>query len=916
MLVDTELELGELSTRSATPTLINPAELELGEFSDLSGYKSRHCASDLSVAALGVAPTAYRPECSSMEVVAAETAAANSSNSTAMRVLCQVDGGSNAHLLSNAGAAVLCRLSPAQGMIGGIAGGLEYNAVALGEVSFAGVGQNCSLSFLYTPGEKKDILSESALLDTYEIEARKHPPRLIFCDGSKVAMIRKNGLFYVWVEFNGLAAQPGSVLEQHAAADEPRLPLAPQPGELSERDYTVAAQPGEYPGLGQPAVSAVADSDPEGPGPSGAPLEMAINAPTYPSGGPDFDGSRRRHEERARAPFGCVDNARAAEIVRQCALEGARAAKEHARATAERARAAKERRVANAQRALQDARAAEERAADEEHRLADARRAHQHAAAEHARAAVEARCDGELQWCVANVAAEPGGAPVEPEPHAAANEPEQRAAVTAADQPGAELEQHAAANEPEQRVAITIAAELGSAPVEPEQHVAANSEQNAVADEPEWRIAYAATDEPGGAPFEPEQHAAANEPEQRVAITIAAKPGSAPVEPEQYATADELPPPLAPQPGELSEREVNYTVAAQLGEFLGLGQPAVSAPHAARASSAPAAASCGPGGRNGGIAAAATARASARTTALRGQSGARAATAAALAAAHAAAAYADAARGAACDAATHAAAVYADAAQGAACDATAYAAAARAAALAAARHAVAAHAAAARRRNTAFSAPRTARGSRGRNSAAVAPSDKAASAPHAARASGARAKRGRRANQSPVKCIVEDVDIVFASVADAQSETPRELLGQANNKEDADALQLGDNFECAAAGAAAESNDTMPPPVIATPAEPEQGEFFMLATSKLDAVAAAFITKLECARPAPASVRFQIAPALVVRPRKHQIAPASAVRPRRHQRAGAEHARHALGARAGDRGVRARARAGGALAAR
>ena len=150
---------------------------------------------------------------------------------------------------------------------------------------------------------------------------------------------------------------------------------------------------------------------------------------------------------------------------------------------------------------------------------------------------------------------------------------------------------------------------------------------------------------------------------------------------------------------------------------------------------------------------------------------------------------------------------------------------ARAAALAAARHAIAAHAAAARRRNTAFSAPRTARGSRGWNSAAAAPSDKAASAPHAARASGARAKRGRRANQSPVKCIVEDIDIVFASVADAQSETPRELLGQADNKEDADMLQLGDNFECAAAGAAAESNDTLPPPVIATPAEPEQGEF-------------------------------------------------------------------------------------------
>jgi len=114
--VDTELELEELSTRSTTPTLVNSAELEWGEFSDLS------------VAALGVAPTAYCPECSSVEVVEAATAAANLSNSTAMHVLYQVDGGSNAHLLSNAGADALCRLSPAQGMIGGIAGRLEEAA--------------------------------------------------------------------------------------------------------------------------------------------------------------------------------------------------------------------------------------------------------------------------------------------------------------------------------------------------------------------------------------------------------------------------------------------------------------------------------------------------------------------------------------------------------------------------------------------------------------------------------------------------------------------------------------------------------------------------------------------------------------------------------------------------------------------
>jgi len=60
-------------------------------------------------------------------------------------------------------------------------------------------------------------------------------------------------------------------------------------------------------------------------------------------------------------------------------------------------------------------------------------------------------------------------------------------------------------------------------------------------------------------------------------VTIAAEPGSAPVELEQHAAADEPPPPVAPQPGELSEREVDYTVAAQRGEVLRLGQPAVSA---------------------------------------------------------------------------------------------------------------------------------------------------------------------------------------------------------------------------------------------------------------------------------------------------------------------------------------------------
>ena len=276
----------------------------------------------------------------------------------------------------------------------------------------------------------RELLEGSALVEPEQHAAANEPPPPL---APQPGELSEREVDYI--------AEPGSALlvepEQHDAADEPPPPLAPQPGELSserEVDYNVAAQPGEFVGQGQPAVSAAADPGPEGPGPSSAPLEMAINAP------------------------------------------------------------------------------------------------------------------------------------FEPEQHAAANKPEQRVAITIADEPERrareliEPEEHVPGGEQaesEQRVAIAAANEQEQHArelIQPEQH---------------------APGEP--APFEPEEHAAANEPEQRAAITIAAEPGSAPVEPEQHAAADEPPPPLAPQPGELSEREVDYTVAAQPGEVLGLGQPAVSA---------------------------------------------------------------------------------------------------------------------------------------------------------------------------------------------------------------------------------------------------------------------------------------------------------------------------------------------------
>ena len=247
-------------------------------------------------------------------------------------------------------------------------------------------------------------------------------------------------------------------------------------------------------------------------------------------------------------------------------------------------------------------------------RFADNRRAHEDACAQDAPAAAERACAARdarhaRHAREAAVAAddESTGKPEqravnEPVPELEqpcgpiGHRPERRVAIgIAAAKPGGEQD------EPEQRAAVTATGEPGAEPeqrarelIEPEQHVPGGEQA-----ESKQRVAITAADEPGQrarkqiqleqeqhapsgkqdetAPFEPEQHAAANEPEQRAAITIAAEPGSAPVEQEQHAAADEPLPPLAPQPGELSEREVDHTVAAQPGEFVGLGQPAISA---------------------------------------------------------------------------------------------------------------------------------------------------------------------------------------------------------------------------------------------------------------------------------------------------------------------------------------------------
>jgi len=138
----------------------------------------------------------------------------------------QIDGGANSNLLCHAAATALCRLTPAQGIIGGIAGGLDYSAVALGVVHLAGGPGPLSLSFLCTPDKKKSILSESVLLDMHRIEARKQPPRLLFADGSTAKMHRRNGLYYAVLRLRFQPAPATAIASTAAAAISPEAASA------------------------------------------------------------------------------------------------------------------------------------------------------------------------------------------------------------------------------------------------------------------------------------------------------------------------------------------------------------------------------------------------------------------------------------------------------------------------------------------------------------------------------------------------------------------------------------------------------------------------------------------------------------------------------------------------------------------
>lgn len=144
----------------------------------------------------------------------------------------QVDGGSNCNLLADAGARDVSELvhdRSSRGTIGGIAGGLSFNGVAVSSLALGAT--LITLAFLYTPHGARNILSESVLLDTFGIEAvKRSPPRLEFPDGSTVPMHREHGLFYVDVVFHSalgapaLAARPSPIAaSSNVAADDAAL---------------------------------------------------------------------------------------------------------------------------------------------------------------------------------------------------------------------------------------------------------------------------------------------------------------------------------------------------------------------------------------------------------------------------------------------------------------------------------------------------------------------------------------------------------------------------------------------------------------------------------------------------------------------------------------------------------------------
>ena len=100
-------------------------------------------------------------------------------------------------MLADASAAALACMSSgpgASGVIGGIAGGLAYGGVALTSSSLGDT--PLTLAWLHTPRGKRDILSETVLLDEYGLVALKEQARLATIGGRTVApLTRVNGLW-------------------------------------------------------------------------------------------------------------------------------------------------------------------------------------------------------------------------------------------------------------------------------------------------------------------------------------------------------------------------------------------------------------------------------------------------------------------------------------------------------------------------------------------------------------------------------------------------------------------------------------------------------------------------------------------------------------------------------------------------
>ena len=116
-----------------------------------------------------------------------------------------IDGGSNCNLTCDRRIHALASFVSAPGTIGGIADSLPYTGISHARVAFGGHQSPAfhSLAWLFTPNGKRNILSESVLLDDYGIQVPKEPPCMKFPDGRQVPLVRENGLWFVDVCVHG-----------------------------------------------------------------------------------------------------------------------------------------------------------------------------------------------------------------------------------------------------------------------------------------------------------------------------------------------------------------------------------------------------------------------------------------------------------------------------------------------------------------------------------------------------------------------------------------------------------------------------------------------------------------------------------------------------------------------------------------